>query len=196
MAPSQRSVNPRPGRGESGAPGLIGIRAPDPPLPPWSTWTLVGHRRFSGAPMSQGPGVYSQGSSPTALIQKGDWRGSESIRDLSMRTAGALAVPMSRFPTDTSVLGCEKKGRAIDRGQLNGAPHSTLESDVQALSSAATGATIPAEKPRANPTRNRATPAGWVQSRCLLWWVIMKSPACVRRLGAPWVASVPLTGCA
>lgn len=72
--------------------------------------------------MSQGPGVYSQRSSPTALIQKGDWRGSESIRDLSTRTAGALAVPMSRFPTDTSVLGCEKKGRAIDRGQLNGDP--------------------------------------------------------------------------
>jgi hypothetical protein len=84
--------------------------------------TLVGYRRFSGAPMSQGPGVYSQRSSPIALIQKGDWRGSESIRDLSMRTAGALAVPMSHFPTDTSVHGCERRGRAIDRGQLNGDP--------------------------------------------------------------------------
>jgi len=29
---------------------------------------------------------------------------------------------MSRFPTDTRVLGCEKRGRAIDRRQLNGDP--------------------------------------------------------------------------
>ncbi len=59
----------------------------------------------------------------TALIQKGDWRGSESIRDLSTRTAGALAVPKWHFPTDTSVLRCEKIGRTIDRGQLNGDPN-------------------------------------------------------------------------
>jgi hypothetical protein len=69
-----------------------------------------------------GPGVYSLGSSPTALIQRGDLRGSESIRDLATRTAGALAVPKWRFPADTRVFGCEKKGRAIDRGQLNGDP--------------------------------------------------------------------------
>ncbi len=36
--------------------------------------------------------------------------------------AGALALPMSHFPTDTSVHGCEIRGRAIDRGQLNGDP--------------------------------------------------------------------------
>ena len=46
-------------------------------------WTLVGHRRFSGARKSQVPGAYSQRSSPIVLIQRGDWRGSESIWDLS-----------------------------------------------------------------------------------------------------------------
>ncbi|CRI63933.1 hypothetical protein THIOKS11640004 [Thiocapsa sp. KS1] len=51
------------------------------------------------------------------------------MRDLSMRTAGALTVPMLRFPPDTRVLGCEKIGRVIDRVQLNAdpvAPHSFL----------------------------------------------------------------------
>jgi hypothetical protein len=51
---------------------------------------------FRGSGEPGGPGIYSQRSSPKALIQRVDWRGSESIRDLSLkvtiRSAGKLGI--------------------------------------------------------------------------------------------------------
>jgi hypothetical protein len=54
--------------------------------PWWGTDDVLGLRRARGR---VSPPVWS---SPSASILKGDWRGSESIRDRSMRTAGALAA--------------------------------------------------------------------------------------------------------
>jgi hypothetical protein len=61
------------------------------------------------------------GSSPIALIQKGDWCGSELIRhrhnENRRRVRGYETE--SRGSTE-SVSGHEEIGRAIERGQLNG----------------------------------------------------------------------------
>ena len=62
------------------------------PLGPW--W---GTDDFLGLVAGQGPGVHSERGGPSALIRKGDWRGSERICNRPIRTAGASRVAMQHF---------------------------------------------------------------------------------------------------
>ena len=67
-------------RGRGGCAGLLGVRAPAPPrlrgpLGPW--W---GTDDFLGLPRARGRVSMPNGHGPIALIQKGDWCGSEIIR--------------------------------------------------------------------------------------------------------------------
>ena len=64
------SVNPRPG-GAGRVRRTLGGPRPRPAAPLRTTWTLVGHRRFSGAPASQGPGVHALPAWPHRLDPEG-----------------------------------------------------------------------------------------------------------------------------
>ena len=106
LAPSQRSVSPG-RRGGSRRLDSSGS-APPPrlrgPLGPW--W---GTDDFLGLERARGRVSTPQGSSPIALIQKGDWCGSERICTRSTRTAGALTVTTRHFLTNASAcLGARK----------------------------------------------------------------------------------------
>ena len=84
---------------------------------------MAGHRRFSGAPMSQGPGAYPARGSPSVLIQKGDWCGSERTRHRRHENTRRVSVQSTRFAAERTIAAtprCEQIDRAIDRGQLNG----------------------------------------------------------------------------
>ena len=91
------------------------------PLGPW--W---GTDDFLGLSGARGRVSTPQWSSPIALIQKGDWCGSERICTRSTRTAGALTVTTRHFLTNASAPPRDEFGRAIDRGQLNGDPLAAL----------------------------------------------------------------------
>jgi hypothetical protein len=88
------------------------------PLGPWQ-----GTDDFLGFVRTGGRVSLPNGNSPMALIHKGGWCGSESIRRLPNEKRRRVCGDGTALRGMTErVSGHEKIGRANDRGQLNGGP--------------------------------------------------------------------------